>query len=91
MTEGRRKKLESMTADQVVGCMHRMAKIYINHSKWGWDMERHIWDLADDWNHVHEEEGLEIFMSEYYMDEDGIEQETKTGFMIEDDYYLYRD
>lgn len=89
MTEGRKKKIESMTWEKAIETLHRMARIYIAHTNWGWNMERHMWDLVGDWNDLHENEG-EIFMCEYSLDENGNETGHVTGFMIEDDYYLYR-
>ena len=77
-----------MTRSETIKEMMTKANILIMN--WTRDGENEIWNMAYDWNRDHDE-SEEIFMSEIYMDEDGNETEELTGFMIEDDYWLYQD
>lgn len=75
-----------MTRQQVISEMIQKANNLIEN--WSRDGENEIWEMALDWNSEHPDE-TEIFMCEYSMDENGIETNRVTGFMIEDDYWLY--
>lgn len=69
-----------MNKIQVIEEMHRKAN-QMSKDGYSRDIENELWSMAS-------ENG--IFMSEYYMDEDGNTTEENQGFMIEDDYWLYK-
>lgn len=51
-----------------------------------WEANTELWEMAYDWNANHDE-SAEIFMCEIW-EEDGYDG---NGFMIEDNYWLFKD
>lgn len=64
--------------------MYKMANGLVEN--YSWEANCKLWDMAYEWNGNHDEED-EIFMCEIYR-EDGYDAD---GFMIEDDYWYFKD
>ena len=73
-----------MSRTETIDEMIRMANTLMNN--WTRDGENAIWNIAYDWNRVHDE-NEEIFMCEKHDDS----SDELIGFYIEDDYWLYED
>ena len=73
-----------MTRNSYIKEMFKKANDLVDNYTWEKNCE--LWDMAYDWNAKHLEDE-EIFMCEIYK-EDGYEGD---GFMIEDDYWLFKD
>ena len=71
-----------MNREQLISKMMNMANKLIN--KWTREEEDAIWTLCLDWNSEHPDE--EVFMCEYQSDD----SEYVNGFMIEDDYWVFK-
>lgn len=77
----------NMTKAQVIRKMYEKANMVMRN--WTRDGENEIWDMALNWNRNHEDD--EIFMCEFSQDAEGNDTERVTGFMIEDDFWLYEE
>ena len=77
----------NMTKAQVIRKMYEKANMVMRN--WTRDGENEIWDMALNWNRNHEDD--EIFMCEFSQDAEGNDTGRVTGFMIEDDYWLYEE
>lgn len=53
---------------------------------YSWEANSELWEMASSWNSEHDE-SEEIFMCEIW-EEDGYDG---NGFMIEDDYWYFKD
>jgi hypothetical protein len=69
-----------MTKEQIINEMKNKANQMCKDG-YSREVEDELWTMASD---------NDIFMCEYYMDEEGNTTEENQGFMIEDDYWLYK-
>ena len=73
-----------MTRRETIELMFKKANELVEN--YTWEKWCELWDMAFNWNDTHDE-SEEIFMCEIFED-DGYEG---NGFMIEDDYWIFKD